>query len=351
MRSLLITVSLFVVPALLNAQITIYSGDMPVQPGISDTHESTDHDTPVDLGSPGPGQSWNYSAMVTEWSDTGLWVDPADTPQGDEFPDANCCRAIEQDNGAYVLYWYYNLTTDGFWMIGIGYWIVEQEYGFTGHYESTGPVIELPLEYGSSWSVTFTAYDFEGEIASVTDADFNVDAWGTVTDYLGTYACLRLQQFSESTDYEDGEPGEVSTEWMYQWMVPDYGGIVFIDSQQNEPDENFTMGKFSRLTEISEAVPPNLPVIIPTTITMGAPYPNPFNPSTQIPVQLAYPTELLLQAYDLNGRLVATLADGSYTAGEQQFTFDGSGLASGVYLVRMIAPGQTALSQKLLLIK
>jgi hypothetical protein len=289
--------------------------------------------------------------MVTEISDIGLWVNPADTPLGTEFPDANCCRSVADEESGVVIYWYYNLTGNGFWMMGIGYWLVEQEQGFTGYFDCNGPVIQLPLEYGSSWSVTFTSYGFGGEISSVTDADFTVDAWGTVSDYMGTFSCLRLQQFSESTEYDEGEPGEVSTEWMYQWMVPGYGGIVRIGSQDNEPEEYFTIGNFSRLVDLSEAVLPDLPMVIPTKITMGTAFPNPFNPSTQIPVELASPAELLIQAYDLSGRRVATLADGSYGAGEQLFQFEGKELASGIYLVRATVPGQAALTQKVLLVR
>ena len=55
MRVILTIICLVVVPALLNAQITIGSGDIPVQPGMSDTFEATDNAVAVNLGSPGAG--------------------------------------------------------------------------------------------------------------------------------------------------------------------------------------------------------------------------------------------------------------------------------------------------------
>jgi hypothetical protein len=68
-------------------------------------------------------------------------------------------------------------------------------------------------------------------------------------------------------------------------------------------------------------------------------YPNPFNPATTIAYRLAVSSEVLLQVYDLNGRLVATLQQGMRQAGEHRAEFDGSNLASGTYIVRLQADG------------
>jgi hypothetical protein len=71
-------------------------------------------------------------------------------------------------------------------------------------------------------------------------------------------------------------------------------------------------------------------------------YPNPFNPSTQIGFRLSGAhagTPLHLAIYDILGREVAVLVDGAMPAGSHSVTFDASGLASGVYLVRLEADG------------
>lgn len=53
-----------------------------------------------------------------------------------------------------------------------------------------------------------------------------------------------------------------------------------------------------------------------------------------------------MQVYDLRGRLVRTLVDETRSAGEHSVTWNGTdgadrSVASGSYVVRMIAPDQT----------
>lgn len=78
--------------------------------------------------------------------------------------------------------------------------------------------------------------------------------------------------------------------------------------------------------------------------------PDPFNSTTTLRFDLPQASAITLRAYDIAGRLVATLVDGWYEAGSHEVTFDGSRLASGMYLVRMEA-GKNVQVQKIVLIK
>lgn len=69
-------------------------------------------------------------------------------------------------------------------------------------------------------------------------------------------------------------------------------------------------------------------------------YPNPFNPSTVIRYRLSENGPTRLAIHDLLGREVAVLADGWLPAGEHATRFEAAGLASGVYLVRLVAGGE-----------
>lgn len=77
----------------------------------------------------------------------------------------------------------------------------------------------------------------------------------------------------------------------------------------------------------------------PFTFRLNSAYPNPFNPSTVVPFQLAASSNVTIQVYDMLGRNVSTLVNEFMPAGDHSVRFDGSGLSSGVYMIRMIAPG------------
>jgi hypothetical protein len=64
-------------------------------------------------------------------------------------------------------------------------------------------------------------------------------------------------------------------------------------------------------------------------------YPNPFNPTTALSFKLQAASYVSLKVYDTAGGLVATLVGGWREAGTHQITFDGTGLASGLYFVKL----------------
>jgi hypothetical protein len=86
-------------------------------------------------------------------------------------------------------------------------------------------------------------------------------------------------------------------------------------------------------------------------------YPNPFRSLTAIRYALAAPSEVTLEVYDLQGRLVVRRALGLQASGEQRATFSNPGLGPGVYLYRMRARDplsggeRAALTGKMLLVR
>ncbi|KAB2922206.1 MAG: S8 family serine peptidase [Bacteroidetes bacterium] len=73
----------------------------------------------------------------------------------------------------------------------------------------------------------------------------------------------------------------------------------------------------------------------PRTFALKQNYPNPFNPATLITFYLPKSGAVRLAVYDLLGREVAVLAEGYRAANTYTVRFDGTGLASGVYLYRL----------------
>jgi hypothetical protein len=80
----------------------------------------------------------------------------------------------------------------------------------------------------------------------------------------------------------------------------------------------------------------------PTRLRGNAP--NPFNPSTAIRFDLAQAGPAGLRIYDVRGRLVRTLVEAPLAAGAHTVRWDGRSdagvaVASGVYLVELVAGG------------
>jgi hypothetical protein len=93
-----------------------------------------------------------------------------------------------------------------------------------------------------------------------------------------------------------------------------------------------------------------MPVIIPTKFSVHPAFPNPFNPTTVIGYQLPIASQVTLIVYDISGGKIVELVNGWRDAGTHEVTFDGSGLASGVYLYRLTAGGYQS-SGKMVLMK
>lgn len=77
---------------------------------------------------------------------------------------------------------------------------------------------------------------------------------------------------------------------------------------------------------------------LPTEFALKGNYPNPFNPTTTISVDLPESADVTVQVLDLLGREVMAIPSQTMTAGTgQTIQIDASSLSSGIYLYRVIA--------------
>jgi len=77
-------------------------------------------------------------------------------------------------------------------------------------------------------------------------------------------------------------------------------------------------------------------VLIPATAALQANWPNPFNAGTNIVFDLSQPSKVSLSVFDITGRKVATLVNGSQEAGRQMISWTpDASVSSGVYLLKL----------------
>ena len=87
-----------------------------------------------------------------------------------------------------------------------------------------------------------------------------------------------------------------------------------------------------------------------TVFTLGDAYPNPFNPSTSISLDVSDAGNVNVSIYNLMGQMVSTLTEGYMNAGTYTLSWNASDQVSGMYLVRAETSGFVS-TQKMLLIK
>ncbi|MCX6641254.1 MAG: T9SS type A sorting domain-containing protein [bacterium] len=155
-------------------------------------------------------------------------------------------------------------------------------------------------------------------------------------------------------------------EWVARYNGPgnwdDYATSLAMDGNSNVYVTGYGWGSLTNYdyatVKYSATDLPNWQ--LPVTTAFGAPlpteyrleqnYPNPFNLSTTISYELPEAGFVKLSVYDVSGRLVTTLINGWREAGNHEVTFDGSGLAAGVYVYRLQAGEYTGV-QKMVLLK
>jgi hypothetical protein len=101
---------------------------------------------------------------------------------------------------------------------------------------------------------------------------------------------------------------------------------------------------------LSGAVAVEEPEPLPQTYSLTPPYPNPFNAQATIEYALPNEAAISLSVFDIQGRKVATLSEGTKPAGYHRLIWDAKGMPSGLYFVRLKA-GEFEDTKKMTLVK
>ncbi len=167
---------------------------------------------PLD-GLTGAGQTWDFSSLASNQQQPDYYfkfLDPANTPHADRYPNAELAATTPDDN-----YIYYALSNGTLELVGAVAEVPNFGTAFSD-YDNNETETVFPMDFGNSHSDTFDGTNSVGAFSS----DFNgtwsaqVDGYGTLVLPIGTFTNV-LRTKEERTFNLTGVPGESSTLWRY----------------------------------------------------------------------------------------------------------------------------------------
>lgn len=207
------------------AQITITQNDMAL-PLTQYIRYNDTLPTTVTPGLAGANQTWTYTSLANNTTDTIIFTKPEWTTYGTAFPSSNLCMMTINTQTSYM---YLNLNSDSLILVGQAGSFLGSTTDIIVPFEPTQKITNLPSTYldgfTSTSSFTVTQYYGQSSVDSIRVKDITVtesefDAWGSITTALGTYNSLRAKVTQISND-------SVWVLMFGNWydMTTSYGGI------------------------------------------------------------------------------------------------------------------------------
>ncbi len=142
------------------------------------------------------------------------------------------------------------------------------------------------------------------------------------------------------------------------YLINDYNSTPV--NLRERPDYSFTSVSttmpFRILVGPKGYVEREIAAEIPQEFGLSQNFPNPFNSTTSISVDLPRDSRILLDVYSVLGQKIATIADGDYAGGVHTFLWEGTDhrgmpVSSGVYLYRLTSGDLVMQAKKMIIAK
>ena len=136
--------------------------------------------------------------------------------------------------------------------------------------------------------------------------------------------------------------------YTYRAFVGDYPSLIIDDAGFDfEKSSAYDHSEWSESWNISGWYGEPAADILPVSCHVSPAYPNPFNSVTEFAFQLAEPEKVKVSLYDVQGRMIEKLTEGTFSAGQHTVGINMQGHSSGIYFIRLSA-GNTSYTQKLI---
>jgi hypothetical protein len=329
------------------AQITITSDDVANMFAVGNTatiHEDTLQSS-IDIGSPGGGNSWDFTNLQSNLMVTLESINPATSPYINDFPTANICNYSTSTIGGNLSeIWTYSKLNGHFDILGNA---IESSAlpGFVTQikYDPYRRQYEHPLTINSQWSHSYTqTILINGTPLNSSNVSIStvVDAYGTMTIPGGaSYDALRIREeltivgiTTVNYSFLSKQGAQVNVNAID--ANPPSSGMISVDGT------TYYDGLTTSVEQISG---------LPKNYSLNQNYPNPFNPTTNIEYSIPEASFVELKVYDVLGNEVATLVNQEQSAGVYRADFSGNALASGLYIARITAGNFTSTIKMILL--
>lgn len=260
----------------------------------------------------------------------------------------------EGSSGAFVDYLRYTYTydTNGKMLTCMseskasGVWEISYRLSYT--YDSNGNILtELSESWkNGTWEISYRLsynYDSDGDILNKLYEGLVGGVWVNSLRYTYTYDANKnllkdlLEYWHNGTwaydwefNYTYDENNNTVTASLSGLNQPSTLTITYNNKKNKLSVSGFNCNvQYAQITGIKDEINNGL------VFTLDQNYPNPFNPSTIINYSIPEDNFVTIKVYDVLGKEVTTLVDEEMPAGNYNINFDGSNLASGIYLYQI----------------
>lgn len=326
----------------LAAQPEFTEADLPTIGYNAEFVSDTASEVIVDVGKPGGPRTWDFSRLVT--GDTALFevLAPEGTAWDTFFPKAEYVyhtTGVGNDSLSGDMWQYLRTTAIQMRLLGVTFNV--DTLALMGKCDPEQTFLPLPLKMGSQWSDSLYLMDtvaLDPAPVVVTYGEHKtslVDAWGTVTVPKGSFEALRV--LVHDTVFITVMLGPIpfmadtSMTINYQWLASHVGPVMTIASRDGEGDPEFdTASRYAPLVKnnINSSIEEK-PETKPCDALVFE--------AGKVFFQADGRSYTDLTLYDALGRSIGTLYSATPSAGRHSANLP-SGLAKGVYFVRMRTP-------------
>ena len=324
-------------------QITITQGSFsPV--GATYTSYSSSGLAAVTPGASGANVTWTVPTQAVEEGIVTTIVAPGSTPYGSTYPTAtHAATSAEAQSWSYL-----RVASDAVTILGYAALIDTLE--FIVVYNPVETLAPLPLSYPHGSWTSVSRYEMEvipGFGATITDSTiYTVDGYGTINTQYGSWQVLRVYSHSWLSTSFMGLPPTVTESVMYTWI--NEHGVSVCSMSPEDTNPNFTSAYVNFDTEGGSAADP-VRGPVARNFEVGQNFPNPFNPTTTLPLELANGGRVEVSIYNEAGQLVSH-EEMLLPAGQHNLPVNGSSWASGSYFAQVSA-GNDVQTKRMSLVK